>query len=95
MRSALDTDPTIQARLSAWAWERCEEAATTGKLTLAEPGEDGQPVVIDLLSPDKDTQNRARNYLSHIRWLAGLSAKKRPRTALPEGSDGFRMPETG
>lgn len=88
MKSALDADPTIQARLSAWAWDRCEEAAETGKLTL-ESGE-----VIDLLATDKETQNRARTYLTHIRWLASLSAKKRQRTALPQGSDGFRMPET-
>ena len=81
-------DPEIQGRLSAWAWERCEEAATTGHVTLL------NGTILDLLSADKEIQNRARTYLTHIRWLASLSAKKRARAMPPPLSDEFRLVPT-
>lgn len=83
MAKSYTAGPDLQTRLSAWAWERCAEAAETGCITL----ENGE--VIDLLSPDKDMQARARNVLGQVRWLASLTAKKKPRVSMPPIKDEF------
>jgi len=88
MAKSYTAGPELQARLSAWAWEKCAEAADTGRVTL----EDGQ--VIDLLDPDKHMQTMAKTVLAHVHWLAQLTAKKRPRTEMPRLLDSARLPET-
>lgn len=82
------SDPQIQADLSAWAWEMSVEAMDTGHVTL------GDGTRIDLLSTDKNEQAAAKAFMTHVRFLAALSARKKPRTAMPAGRDHFTMGET-
>jgi len=90
-------DPTdlaaLQTALSERAWHVCRETVEKGTLTLLDPLTN-ETRVIDLLSTDKATRACARELLAHIRALAMLTAKRRPRTSPPIQSDGFLLPDT-
>lgn len=86
-------EPIDQAELSEQAWKLSREAMERGTLTLTDPLT-SETRVIDLLSPDKDIQSAARNVLTHIRWMAHLTARRKPRTNLPALLDSARLPET-
>lgn len=81
-RPAVDSE--IQTRLSARAWELAEEAMTSGRLTLKD--RDGATTkTIDL---DETSM------LRHVQWAANLSARKRPRTAMPSNADDVLLSES-
>lgn len=80
--SAVDLE--IQTRLSSRAWELAEEAMTSGRLTLQD--RDGIPT--------KTIELDENAMLRHVQWAANLSARKRPRTAMPSNADDVLLSES-
>lgn len=79
-------DPEIQTKLSARAWKLCQEAIDMGTITI---GDDEKPEIQKQI-----IALRPQDLLHHVQWLAGLSARKRPRVAMPSNADDVLLSES-